>query len=306
MTPDSTHPSLPLRDRIRDAPIPHDHTRADVQMADLEAACRAQPSLSPLLERLRDPPTRRLLAGIFGCSPYLSGLVHRDPPRLLRLLDATPETYLPALSGELPRTVGAASSFPEAMRALRLFKAEVALLIALCDLGGVWPVMQVTAALTSAADAAVASAVGFLFTQAVEKGDWIAQDRASPEANSGYIVLGMGKFGAGELNYSSDIDLIVFFEPDLVLLKSGIEPLAYFVRMTRDLVRLLQERTGDGYVFRTDLRLRPDPGATHVAMSTPAALNYYQSFRQNWERAALINARAEAGDNASGKPYLQE
>jgi glutamate-ammonia-ligase adenylyltransferase len=86
------------------------------------------------------------------------------------------------------------------MRALRLFKAEVALLIALCDLGGVWPVMKVTAALTSAADAAVASAVGFLFTQAVEKGDWIAQDRASPEANSGYIVLGMGKFGAGELN----------------------------------------------------------------------------------------------------------
>jgi glutamate-ammonia-ligase adenylyltransferase len=166
--------------------------------------------------------------------------------------------------------------------------------------------MQVTAALTSAADAAVAAAVRFLFAQAVAKGDWLGQNRDQPEANSGYIVLAMGKFGAGELNYSSDIDLIVFFEPDLVPLKAGLEPLAYFVRMTRDLVRLLQERTGDGYVFRTDLRLRPDPGATHVAMSTPAALNYYESFGQNWERAALIKARAVAGDVARGNAFLQE
>ena len=63
--------------------------------------------------------------------------------------------------------------------------------------------------------------------------------------------------------------------------------------MTRDLVKLMQERTGDGYVFRTDLRLRPDPGATQVAISTRAALNYYESFGQNWERAALIKARAD-------------
>ncbi|MFM9848772.1 MAG: bifunctional [glutamine synthetase] adenylyltransferase/[glutamine synthetase]-adenylyl-L-tyrosine phosphorylase [Hyphomicrobiaceae bacterium] len=306
MTTDAADTSLPLRERLREAPIPHDHTRVDVQMGDFEVACREQPSLSPLLERLRDPRVRDLVNGVFGCSPYLSGLVQRDPARLLRLLDAVPEAHLPALSHDLARAVGAASSFADAMRALRLFKAEVALLVALCDLGGVWPVMQVTAALTSAADAAVAAAVRFLFAQAVAKGDWLAQDRAAPEAHSGYIVLGMGKFGSGELNYSSDIDLIVFFEPDLVPLKAGIEPLAYFVRMTRDLVRLLQERTGDGYVFRTDLRLRPDPGATHVAMSTPAALNYYESFGQNWERAALIKARAVAGDIASGNAFLQE
>ena len=306
MTPGAIYSSLPLRDRLREAPIPHDRTRADVQMADIEAACREQPALSPLLDRLRDPRVRDLLAGILGCSPYLSGLLNRDPARLLGLLDAAPETHLSARCRDLERIVGSAPSFADAMRELRLFKAEVALLVALCDLGGVWPVMQVTAALTSAADAAVASAVRFLFTQATAKGDWIPRDRAAPEANSGYIVLGMGKFGTGELNYSSDIDLIVFFEPDLVPLKAGVEPLAYFVRMTRDLVRLLQERTGDGYVFRTDLRLRPDPGATHVAMSTPAALNYYESFGQNWERAALIKARAVAGDIACGNAFLQE
>ena len=116
----------------------------------------------------------------------------------------------------------------------------------------------------------------------------------------------MGKYGAGELNYSSDIDLIVFFDPDLARVKPGLEPLAFFVRMTRDLVRLLQERTGDGYVFRTDLRLRPDPGATHVAMSIPAALNYYESYGQNWERAALIKARPVAGDLAAGHAFLDE
>lgn len=305
MTRDPADSSVPLRDRLRDAPIPHDRERAGGQMADLETACHDQPVLAPLLDALRRPPIRNLLSGIFGCSPYLSGLVNRDPARLLRVLDADPEAHLRALSSELPRVV-AAHAFADAMRALRQFKAEVALLVALCDLGGVWPVMQVTAALTSAADAAVAAAVRFLLVQAAAKGDWLARDSDAPEAHSGYIVLGMGKFGAGELNYSSDIDLIVFFDPDLVPLKAGIEPLAYVVRMTRDLVRLLQERTGDGYVFRADLRLRPDPGATHVAMSTPAALNYYESFGQNWERAALIKARAVAGDIASGKAFLQE
>ncbi len=235
---------------------------------------------------------RDLLAGVLGCSPYLSGLITRDPARLLRILETAPEAHLQTLAAGLESSVTAAPSFAEAMRSLRQYKAEVALLVALCDLGGVWSVMQVTAALTAAADAAVAVAVRFLFAQATTRGDWLSPDASAPDARTGYIVLGMGKYGAGELNYSSDIDLIVFFDPDLARVKPGLEPLAFFVRMTRDLVRLLQERTGDGYVFRTDLRLRPDPGATHVAMSIPAALNYYESYGQNWERAALIKARA--------------
>src|SRR5207253_3072953 len=107
-----------------------------------------------------------------------------------------------------------------------------------------------------------------------------------------------------ELNYSSDIDLIVFFEGELLTLREGVEPQAFCVRLTRDLVRLMQERTGDGYVFRTDLRLRPDAGATQVALSTVAALHYYESFGQNWERAALIKARPVAGDIPAGESLL--
>ena len=80
-------------------------------------------------------------------------------------------------------------------------------------------------------------------------------------------------------------------------MREGLEPQPFFVRLTKDLVKILQERTGDGYVFRVDLRLRPDPGATQVALSTDSAFHYYESFGQNWERAAMIKARAVAGDS---------
>src|SRR5205823_3573117 len=104
----------------------------------------------------------------------------------------------------------------------------------------------------------------------------------------------MGKMGARELNYSSDVDLIVFYDP--AALVPGTEPAAFCVRLTRALVRLLQERTADGYVFRVDLRLRPDPASTQIAISTAAALDYYESRGQNWERAALIKATLETLD----------
>ena len=119
-------------------------------------------------------------------------------------------------------------------------------------------------------------------------------------------MVAMGKLGAHELNYSSDIDLIVFYDATQAGLAEGVEPSSFFVKLTRDLVRLLQESTGDGYVFRTDLRLRPDPGATQVALSTDAGLTYYESFGQNWERAALIKARVLAGDIAAGEDFLKQ
>jgi glutamate-ammonia-ligase adenylyltransferase len=184
------------------------------------------------------------------------------------------------------------------MRALRRFKNAVALLAALTDAGGVWPVMTVTRRLSEAADAAVDGAVRFLFRLAAGRGEWLS------DKPDGYIVLAMGKYGAFELNYSSDIDLIVFYDLERIRLRDGVEIQRFFVRLTRELVRLLHERTGDGYVFRTDLRLRPDPAATPMALSTEAALNYYESFGQNWERAALIKARPVAGDLAAGQALL--
>src|SRR5438045_8051992 len=106
--------------------------------------------------------------------------------------------------------------------------------------------------------------------------------------------------GAGELNDSSDIDLIVFFDPDAPTLAPDIEPQPFFVRVTQAFTRLLQQRIGEGYVSRVDLRLRPAPSSTQVAMSTAAALHYYGREGRTWERAAVIKARPCAGDSTAG------
>src|SRR6476661_849240 len=115
-----------------------------------------------------------------------------------------------------------------------------------------------------------------------------------------------GQDGAGELNYSSDIDLIVFFDPAATSLVPDIEPAPFFVRVTQALARLLQQRSGDGYVFRVDLRLRPDPASTQVAMSIEAALHYYEREGRTWERAAMIKARPCAGDAKAGEALVAE
>jgi glutamate-ammonia-ligase adenylyltransferase len=291
----------PLWQRIVEIPLAFDARFATDRFAELQAAAPAE-----LADILADPAVRDLLTGTLGSSPYLSHLILRDPARLTRILSRAPETRMTELGDALANDILAAATQADAMRILRQYKTEVALLVALADLSGAWPVMTVTGALSDSADASTAAAVRFLFNAAIAKGDWLGTAGATAEADTGYIVIGMGKHGARELNYSSDIDLIVFFEPELVKLRVGLEPLAFFVRMTRDLVRLMQERTGDGYVFRTDLRLRPDPGATQVAISTDAALNYYESFGQNWERAAMIKARAVAGDIPAGEALIKE
>src|SRR5205085_8128961 len=178
-----------------------------------------------------------------------------------------PESHLSALIEETSRAVWSAAGETDVTLLLRSMKAEAALLIALCDIGGVWPVMQVTAALTDLAAASVQLALRFLLRHGVARGRIKAADPERPEEGSGLIVLAMGKMGAGELNYSSDIDLIVCFDAAAPTLAEDIEPQPFFVRVTQGLARLLQQRTGDGYVFRVDLRLRPDPASTPVAIS---------------------------------------
>ena len=192
------------------------------------------------------------------------------------------------------------------MGTLRRGRQELALLAALADLGGVWEVTRVTAALTAFADAAVGAAVRFVMAEAAAAEQITLPDATDPARDSGWIILGMGKLGACELNYSSDIDLIVLFDAETAKLAEDAEPSMLFVRYTKKLVQILNEHTEDGYVFRTDLRLRPDPGATNIAISTEAALQYYESLGQNWERAALIKARPIAGDIVAGERYLHE
>ena len=255
---------------------------------------------------LVDPLTRTILTGIAEFSPYLFDLVRRDPARLIRLLKSDPDRQLASLIEEARCAVSVAPDDAEAMRALRRMKSEAALLIALCDIGGVWPVMRVTAALTDIAVCSVQAALQFLLRQEAARGRLLPSNPDAPEDGCGLIVLAMGKMGAGELNYSSDIDLIVFFDPDATTLAPDIEPPPFFVRVTQGLARLLQQRSYDGYVFRVDLRLRPDPSSTQVAISRYAALHYYEREGRTWERAAMIKARACAGDLRAGEALLSE
>ncbi len=268
------------------------------------AASAAGKTLGALVEEC--PALSRLLDGIAEAAPYLWGLICADATRLLRLLRHDPDKHMAALAAKARRSGASARTAAALMRTLRQIKAEAALLIALADVGGVWPVERVTRALTDLADAALAAAVRYLLRDAAERGRLNPADPRHPEADSGYIVLAMGKMGAFELNYSSDIDLMVFFDPEAAALAPETEPAPFYVRLTRELVKLIQERSPDGYVFRVDLRLRPDPSSTQIAISTHGALDYYESRGQNWERAALIKARACAGDTVAGERLIRD
>jgi len=254
----------------------------------------------------RFPFANAILLGIAEASPYLFDLVRADGARAIRLLECEPERHLAELIAKTCRDVSAASSEADVMQLLRRMKSEAALLIALCDIGGVWPVMRVTASLTELAVASVQSALRHVLRQEAARGRLSPPNLDSPEDNSGLVVLAMGKMGAGELNFSSDIDLIVFFDSAAPTLAPDIEPQPFFVRVTQALARLLQQRTGDGYVFRVDLRLRPDPASTQVAISTAAALHYYEREGRTWERAAMIKARPCAGDPRAGEALVAE
>jgi glutamate-ammonia-ligase adenylyltransferase len=252
-----------------------------------------------------NPLLEQLLHGLFEGSTYLWGIIAYDPAILLTLLGESPEAGIERILNHYAKAAFAAEADAEAQVALRAMKREGALLIALADIGGVWSLDEVTAALTNLADTAVRAAVDRLLHGAAVSGKLKLPNPSVPGEGSGYIVLAMGKHGAGELNYSSDIDLIVLFERENAPLVDGIEPVQFFVGLTKNLLRLVHDRTGDGYVFRTDLRLRPDPGSTQIALSTVAALDYYEREGQTWERAAYIKARPIAGDIQAGEKFLK-
>lgn len=306
MSEPNQHAGLTLAESIVSAPVLADgaaaRARVDEWLATLEAdQAKALRALFAAHHKLAS-----LIESLAESSPFLWDLIKNDPSRFLAILGNDPQRHFSALLERLGRAAAQAHEITDAMRALRRMKAEAALLIALADIGGVWTIMQATRALTELADTTVDAAVRFALAEAARAGKLKPKDSDQPHVGSGYIVLAMGKMGAFELNYSSDIDLIVFFDPDIAPLAEGVEAAPTFVRITQRVVKLLQEHTGDGYVFRTDLRLRPDPGSTGIAISTPAALAYYESIGQNWERAMLIKGRPCAGDIAAGEAILAE
>lgn len=298
--------AIPLAARLARGPAVVDAEGSDLRIRqwldDVSASQRA--SIQTILDRY--PHVQAIVAGIADASPYLFDLLRGNAERVERVLTSDPDRHLADLIDNVHSAAAVVTDEGELMRLLRNIKAEASLLIALCDIGDVWPIMRVTEALTDLAVASVQSAVRFQLAQEAARGRLLAPDVSQPETSSGLIVLAMGKMGAGELNYSSDIDLIVLFDRERSALKDDIEPQTFFVRIAQGISRILQQRSGDGYVFRVDLRLRPDPSSTPVAVSTEFALGYYEREGRTWERAAMIKARPCAGDVAAGEALVAE
>jgi [glutamine synthetase] adenylyltransferase / [glutamine synthetase]-adenylyl-L-tyrosine phosphorylase len=250
-----------------------------------------------------DERWRLLLDGIFSGSPFLTEALLAEPDLPRAVAEGRADAALEAALAETAAVD--AGERGRLMAGLRRVRRRVALLVALADLAGGWPLERVTDALTRFADAAVGRVVDHLLGQAALRGELRADDPARPSAGSGLVVLAMGKHGAGELNYSSDIDLIVLFDDERFRALGREEPMGIAVRIARSLAHLLESRTADGHVFRTDLRLRPHLPGHPLAISTDAAELYYERHGQNWERAALIKARAAAGDVEAGRAFLR-
>ncbi|WP_099825407.1 glutamine-synthetase adenylyltransferase [Oceaniglobus indicus] len=245
------------------------------------------------------PELRDLLRGAAGCSPYLKDLMLADAAWLRTTLQGDPDK---ALSDVLDTARGLEDA--DVGPGLREAKGRVALLAGLADLGGAWDLHRITGALSDLADIAVARALRVAIKAELARGKLPGQDDGALDSAAGMVVLAMGKMGAHELNYSSDIDLICLFDESRFDPADYMTARASFVRATQKMARLLSDRTAGGYVFRTDLRLRPDPSTTPVCVAMETAERYYESLGRTWERAAHIKARPCAGDIAAGDAYL--
>ncbi len=251
-----------------------------------------------------DGRARAFLDGVFGNAPALGRALVREPAQLRLVAEQGPNVAFASALDEISDAAGQTTDRRALARRLREAKRRATLTAALAELAGAWPLDRVAVALTRLADAVLASALDHLLREAFARGTLARLDRDEPGA-SGLTVFGVGGLGAGELTYSSALDLLVLFDPERVRHRGRGEAAETLHRLVRDLAALLGERTDDGCVYRTDLKFRPNTGSTPLALSTAAAEQYYESHGQNWERAAMIKARPAAGDMAVGADMIE-
>lgn len=276
--------SAPFQDRIKKTPRPFEpEHKAQV----LEAYGGAVA-----------PEFMELLAGTGCCSPYLRSLMLDDRDWVAGMSRETPEAAFEKVIAGV-----AAESPPDLERELRRGKKRVALLTALADLGGVWSLDEVTGSLTRFAEFAADRALRSHLAKQLARDGVKAEGLGG--SCGGLFILAMGKMGAGELNYSSDIDLIALFDDSQYEGLELQEARTRFVRVVRGMCKSLSDVAQGGYVFRTDLRLRPNPSVTPVCQTVSVAMKYYQSTARAWERGAFVKARPCAGDIGAGERFLE-
>jgi len=247
------------------------------------------------------PEGAAILAAVGGNAPYLADLALAEPAALLAAQTGGFDAAFSKILATL-KTLPPQAPREKIARELRLAKRRAALTIALADIGGTWSLTQTTSALSALAEFSLRAAIRHLLAALHAQKTIKLPNNADPQHKSGFAALALGKLGAGELNYSSDIDLVLLFDPENPVYPREAQPI--MARLARDLVNLLSTRDEHGYVFRVDLRLRPNPSATPAVIALPTALAYYESHGRTWERAAFSKARPIAGDLALGARFL--
>ncbi len=254
-------------------------------------------------------PLDQFLAGVCEGAPYLRRLMEKLDARFTHLLSSPAETLIETILEETASLD--IQNEAELKVRLRVAKQEIAICLGLMDISGILIDSEVMIYLSKFADIVVEKSFqASFFILAQNPRNYLDLEKCL-STETGITIIAMGKHGAYELNYSSDIDFVVIYDDTKLPYITGKEndaklaPQQLAVKITQLAVGFLQDQTADGYVFRTDLRLRPDPGSSAIAVAIETAENYYETYGQNWERAAFIKARVAAGDKDVGASFLK-
>jgi [glutamine synthetase] adenylyltransferase / [glutamine synthetase]-adenylyl-L-tyrosine phosphorylase len=203
---------------------------------------------------LENDQNKELLHAVFSSSPYLTQLMFKDPKLVLRMFIEPVDDLIEEIFNDLNTELLSVSDSTHLKKTVRDKKSEVALSLAFADLSGKWSLEKITNTLSKFAEMSVQLSVNYLLHQAIIDGDLNHSDLNHTVMNvgekSGYVVLAMGKLGGRELNYSSDIDLIVLFDRDIIRYSGNKTAQSFFIKLTQNLVKIISDRTDDGYVFR--------------------------------------------------------
>ncbi len=262
-----------------------DPDRALAAMASLIASIGARSSFLALLRE--NPQTLRTLIGLFGTSAYLSQVFLRHP----ELLDSLVRTDLArvrksreSMQSELTARLAEALEFEDRLDILRRYRAEEFLRIGINDSNGLLDVFGVNEQLTGLAEVCLSGAYEVAQRALLEQ-----LGRLQPPGR--FAIIGMGKLGAGELNYNSDLDLIFLYDSGEADSYDRIGPQEFFTKLVQRLISVLQVQTGEGHVYKIDTRLRPSGRSGSLVSSFAAFIRYHETSSQLWERQALIKAR---------------
>lgn len=275
----------------------------DLLKLNLDKLKDAVSNYAILEQKLSSDKAQKILGSVFGNSPYLSSIILSFPEFFVEIIDEGFESVFKKLLNEINQIN---IENKEALYSgLRVYKRKVSLLVALGEITREMSGAEAMEKLSQFADLCINISSRYLLLKYHNAKTIKLKNIDDPFKDSGLVVIAIGKLGSYELNYSSDIDLSVFYE-DKKLEYLGRKTLQHFyIEFAQELTDIISRRTSDGYVFRVDMRLRPDPASNPLAVSLEKAEKYYFTVGQNWERAAMIKARFICGDAHAGAAFFE-